>query len=63
MTLKEICKILGKSESTILNAFPRTQKNLRKKGIILEKQGYGKKAIYTIKYKENKDDEFWDDRQ
>lgn len=53
LTLKEICKILGRSESTLINAFHRTQKNLAKKGIILEKEGYGKKANYTIKYKED----------
>ena len=53
MTLKEVCKILGKSESTIVNSFYRTKENLAKKGIILEKEGYGKKANYTIKYKED----------
>ena len=50
LLLKEVCKILGKSESTLINAFYRTQENLRKKGIILEKEGYGKKTNYTIKY-------------
>ncbi len=55
MTLQEVCKILGKSENTLINAFKRTQTNLAKKGIILTKEGYGKKANYTITYK--KDDE------
>lgn len=50
MTLQEVCKMLGKSESTIVNAFKRTQINLRKKGIILTREGYGKTAIYTITY-------------
>ena len=50
MTLQEVCKILGKSESTIINAFRRTQINLQKKGIILIKEGYGKTATYTIIY-------------
>lgn len=50
MTLIEVCKILGKSESTLTNAFKRTQINLRKKGIILTKEGYGKTATYTITY-------------
>lgn len=50
MTLQEVCKVLGKSESTIVNAFKRTQINLRKKGIILIREGYGKTATYTITY-------------
>lgn len=50
MTLKEVCRRLGKSESTIVNSFYRTQENLKKKGIILLKEGYGKKANYTIIY-------------
>ena len=54
MTLQEVCKILGKSESTLQNSFKRTQENLRKKGIILEKEGIGKTAIYTITYVEDK---------
>lgn len=56
MTLQEVCKVLGKSEITLINAFKRTQENLAKKGIILTKEGYGKKANYTITYKENKED-------
>ena len=55
MTLQEVCKILGKSETTLINAFKRTQINLAKKGIVLIKEGYGKKANYTVIYK--KDDE------
>lgn len=56
MTLKEVCRRLGKSESTIVNSFYRTQENLKKKGIILLKEGYGKKANYTIIYEgENED--------
>ena len=50
MTLQEVCKILGKSESTMRKEFIRTQANLKKKGIILTKEGYGKKANYTITY-------------
>jgi transposase len=53
MTLKEVCKKLGKSESTIINSFYRTQKNLQKKGILLTKEGYGKKTNYTIIYVED----------
>lgn len=53
MTLKEVCKKLGKSESTIINSFYRTQKNLQKKGIFLTKEGYGKKTNYTITYVED----------
>lgn len=50
MTLQEVCKILGKSETTLISAFNRTQANLKKKGVILTKEGYGKNADYTITY-------------
>lgn len=53
MTLQEVCKILGKSETTLISAFNRTQQNLKKKGIILTKKGQGKNADYTITYEEN----------
>lgn len=53
MTLKEVCKILGKSETTMITAFNRTKENLAKKGIILTKVGTGKKADYTITYLED----------
>lgn len=50
MTLKEVAALLGKSEKTIKYSFKRTQENLRKKGIILMKWGYGKNAEYEIEY-------------
>lgn len=50
MTLQEVCKVLGKSETTLIGSFKRTQENLKKKGIILLKEGQGKKANYTIIY-------------
>ena len=53
MTLQEVCKFLGKSEITLVKSFKRTQENLRKKGIILDKQGIGKTAFYTVTYVEN----------
>ena len=53
MTFQELCKILGKSESTLKHAFPSTCKNLEKKGIIVTKKGYGKTAEYFVDYKEN----------
>ena len=53
LTLQEVCKILGKSETTLIGSFKRTQENLKKKGIILLKKGQGKKADYTIIYEEN----------
>ena len=52
MTLQEVCKILGKSETTLIGSFHRTQENLKKKGIILSKEGQGKNANYTIIYEE-----------
>jgi len=54
MTLQEVCKILGKSETTLIGAFHRTQENLKKKGIILIKEGIGKNANYTIIYEGDK---------
>lgn len=50
MTLKELSKILGKSEKTLIYCFGRTQKNLKKKGINIIKIGRGKNAQYEIKY-------------
>ena len=53
MTLQEICKILGKSETTLIGSFNRTKRNLEKKGIVLIKEGQGKNANYDIVYKED----------
>lgn len=50
MTLEEIAMRLGKSEITLRTKFKRTQENLRKKGILLIKTGYGEKADYQIIY-------------
>ena len=50
MTLKEVAMRLGKSEVTLRTKFKRTQENLKKKGIILIKTGYGDKADYQIIY-------------
>lgn len=50
MTLKEVAALLGKSESTLIYSFQRTQANLRKKGILLMKWGRGKNAEYEIEY-------------
>lgn len=50
MTLKEVAMHLGKSEVTLRTKFKRTQENLKKKGIILTKTGYGDKADYQIIY-------------
>lgn len=53
MTLQEVCRILGKSETTLIASFKRTQENLKKKGIILMKTGVGKNADYQIQYMED----------
>lgn len=50
MTLKEAAATLGLSESTLKHGFPRTQRNLKKKGILLMKWGYGKQAEFEIEY-------------
>ena len=52
MTIKEVALQLGLKESTLRKNFPRTQETLRKKGIILMRWGYGKKAEYDIEYEE-----------
>lgn len=57
MTLQEVCKILGKSETTLITSFNRTKENLAKKGIILIKTGVGRKADYQIKYLEDEKNE------
>lgn len=48
MTLKEVCEKYGVAESSMTNAWPRTQKAILKKyGVKLEKEGRGQKAVYT----------------
>lgn len=49
MTLLEVSAYLGLSEKTISNNFKRTQENLKKRGYLLIKRGWGKKAIYEVK--------------
>lgn len=53
MTLREVAQQLGKSESTIYKNFKRTQKTLKKKGIILTKWGVDD---YEIEYEEQDED-------
>lgn len=48
MTLFELSKKLNKSPSTLMTNFRRTQENLKKKGIIIIKEGEGKNANYII---------------
>ena len=57
MTLQEVCLLLRKSEKTLITNFNRTQKKLKKKGILLKKIGIGKNASYEILYKEKKENE------
>lgn len=52
MTLKELSVRLGKSESTLKANFKRTQANLLKKGILIERSGRGAAATYIITYLE-----------
>lgn len=55
MTLEEVAMRLGKSEVTLRTKFKRTQENLKKKGIVLIKTGYGDKADYQIIYEKEID--------
>ena len=52
MTITELCRLLGKSEATLLHNFTRTKENLAKKGIIIEKNGTGRSADYSLSYAE-----------
>lgn len=48
MTLQEVCAKYGVAESSLTNAFPRTQKSIIKKhNVRIEKIGRGKNAVYT----------------
>lgn len=52
MTVKELSEKYGYSEVTIVNAFPQVQRYILKKfGVMIEKQGRGKKANYIEKEK------------
>ena len=53
MDLKELCAELGYSENTFKRSFNRTCEVLKKKGIIINKIGYGLTADYTITYDES----------
>lgn len=57
MDLKEVCLLLGKSESTLTDHFKRTQDTLRKKGILLSRWGRGKDVEYEIEYEELEEEE------
>lgn len=47
LTFEEVCSKYNVSESTLLNAFPRTQKSILKKhGVKLFKEGRGRAAVY-----------------
>lgn len=47
MTLKEVAEKYGMSESSLKNAFPRSQASIEKKyGVRIVKQGRGDKAVY-----------------
>ena len=52
MTLKQFCEKYYYSEVTVLNAFPQVQRSILKKyGVLIEKQGRGRKANYIEKEK------------
>lgn len=47
MTLEELCTKYGVSESSVSSNFKRTQASIKKRtGILIEKTGKGKKAVY-----------------
>lgn len=51
LTLEETMKELNRSRCTLTTHFKRTQDNLIKKGIYLERYGTGTAAKYTIEYR------------
>jgi hypothetical protein len=49
MTLEEVSKRFGVSTTSLMGAFPRTQKSILKKwGVHLIKKGRGSSAIYEV---------------
>ena len=50
LTLEELAQRTGHAESTLRTKWNRTKENLAKKGIIIEKKGYGQNADYTLYY-------------
>ena len=57
MTLDEVAQVLGCKKNTLVQNFPRCQRTLAKKGIILMKWGWGKKAEYEIEYEDRDEEE------
>lgn len=55
MTLDEVALLLRYEKSTILEQFHRTQRYLKKKGIILTRWGTGKDAEYEVEYEEKEE--------
>lgn len=55
MTLQELCEKYKVSESSVLNAFPRTQKSILKKyGVKITKEGRGASATYREEFEDDK---------
>ena len=55
MTLEEVCEKYGVAQSSMTNAFPRTQKAILKKhGVKIIKEGRGKTAVYTEEWEDDK---------
>lgn len=55
MTLQEVCKKYNIAESSMKNAFPRSQKALLKKyGVKIIKEGRGQKAVYREEWEDDK---------
>ena len=50
MNIEEVSKLLNVSISSLETNFPKTKLKMEKKGIILDKKGRGKNAVYTVKY-------------
>ena len=50
MNIEEVSKLLNVSISSLETNFPKTKLKMEKKGIILNKEGRGKNAVYTVEY-------------
>jgi len=54
LTLSELAKEIGRSESTLKKWFERTKRNLERKGVHIERYGTGFSAKYTVEYYKEK---------
>ena len=57
MNISELAKYFGYNENSLKTNYKRTVSNLAKKGIYIIKTGYGDKAKYEIRYRQEQKNE------